>query len=117
MLEPQKKTKNAGCIEPIRNSGNGPKTTSQFFLHWANFDRQRQSLFNRITSIDDAMFAENKNSTVYIVISKTKMKILMSILMGIVLSTQRFNASCFYARTTKKKKKKTPDKILRNQNC
>ena len=56
------------------------------------------------------MFAENKNSTVYIVISKTKMMIFMSILMGIVLSIQKLNASCFYA-STKKNPKKTQNKI------
>ena len=63
------------------------------------------------------MFAENENSTVYTLISKTKMKIFMSILMGIVLSTQRFNASCLLEPKKKTNKKKRLHKILRNQNC
>ena len=62
------------------------------------------------------MFAENENSTVYTLISKTKMKIFMSILMDIVLSTQRFNAFCLLE-PKKKQTKKTLHKILRNQNC
>ena len=41
------------CIEPICNSGNGPKTTNQFFQHCASLDVQREALFNKITSIDD----------------------------------------------------------------
>ena len=60
------------CIDPICNSGDGYKTTNQFFLHCANFDGQRQTLFNKSTSIDNANLSENKNLTVYIVINKTE---------------------------------------------
>ena len=53
------------CIEPIWNSEKGPKTFNQFFRHCASFDVQRETLFNKITSIDDAILAENKNRTLY----------------------------------------------------
>ena len=65
-------------IESICNSGKGPKATSQFFLYCARFDVQRETLFNKITSIDDAILAENKNPNVYIVISKTKVQISLT---------------------------------------
>ena len=101
------------CIELICSSGNGPKTTNQFFLHCINIYGQRQRLFNKITSIDEVISAENKNSTAYIVISKTKFpKQSVTSVMGIVLSAERFNASCFCARTNKIR-----NKILLNQNC
>ena len=66
------------CFEPICNSGNGPKTTSQFFPHCASLDVQRETLFNKITSIDGVILAENKNRTVYIVIGKTKVQISLT---------------------------------------
>ena len=70
------------CIEPIFNSENSSKTTNQFFLHCANCDVERQIVLSKITSIDDddddAVLAENKSCTVYIVISKTKVKILLT---------------------------------------
>ena len=53
------------CIEPIGNSEKGPKITNQFFRHCASLDVQRETLFNKITSSDDAILAENKNHTVY----------------------------------------------------
>ena len=52
------------CTELIGSCRNGPETTNQFFLHCVNIYGQRQSLFNKITSIDDVISAENKNSTV-----------------------------------------------------
>ena len=53
----------------------------------------------------DAISAENKSNSVYIVISKSKVKISLTSCNfgnGHVLSTERFNASWFYARTRKK---------------
>ena len=35
------------CIEPICNCGNSPKAANQLLLHPANFDGQRQNLFNK----------------------------------------------------------------------
>ena len=47
----------------------------------------------------DTVFSENKSSHVYIVTNKTKVKDFLN--KEIFNSTERFNASCFYA-TTKK---------------
>ena len=60
------------CFDRICNSGDGPKTTYQIFLHCANFDVQRQTLFNKITSIEDTTLAENKNHTDFIAININK---------------------------------------------
>ena len=65
-------------IEPICNSGNGPKTTNQFFRHCASLDVQKETLFNKITGIDAAILVKNKNRTIYIVISKAKVQISLT---------------------------------------
>ena len=44
----------------------------------ASLDFQRETLFNKITSVDDTILAENKNRTVYFVISKTKVYISLT---------------------------------------
>ena len=69
------------CIEPICNSGNGPEATNFLFFFCANFDVPKQTVFDKITSIDDAILAENESCTAYIVISVTS-------LMVFVLSTE-----------------------------
>ena len=80
------------CIEPICNRGNGPKAANQLFLHPANFDGQRQSLFNKTKSQRNFF----RKSKVKIFLTKCNFG------NGHVLSTERFNASWFYARTRKK---------------
>ena len=37
----------------------GIKTTIHFFLHYTNFNTQRQSLFGKIARIDASIFTEN----------------------------------------------------------
>ena len=48
---------------------------SSFDTALASLDVQREILFNKITSIDDAILVKNKNRTIYIVISKAKVQI------------------------------------------
>ena len=60
------------CVKPICNGGNGPKTTNQFSFHFANINILRETPLNKIRNIHNAILEENKNRTVYIVISKTK---------------------------------------------
>ena len=65
------------CIETICNSGNGPEATNFLFFLCANFDVQKQTVFDKITSIDDAILAENENCTAYIVISVTSVMVFV----------------------------------------
>ena len=44
------------------NSGIG--TTIDVFLPWANFHSQRQTLFDKIATIDANILTENEDSTV-----------------------------------------------------
>lgn len=66
------------CVELICNSGNGTKTTKQFSFHLVNVNVPRETLINKVTIIGDAILAENKNHTVYIVIRKTKVEISLT---------------------------------------
>ena len=51
---------------------------SSFDTALASLDVQRETLFNKITSIDDAILVKNKNRTIYIVISKAKVQISLT---------------------------------------
>ena len=42
----------------------GIETTIHFFLHCANFDIQRQTLFDKIATIDGNILTENEDSIV-----------------------------------------------------
>ena len=42
----------------------GVETTIHFFLHRANFNTQRQTLFDKITTIDANILTENESSIV-----------------------------------------------------
>ena len=103
------------CIELICSSGNGPKTTNQFFLHCANIYGQRQNLLNKITSIDDVFLQKIKTALFTLLVAKPNQRFpkrSVTLVMGIALSTETFNTSCFCARTNKMR-----NKILQNQNC
>ena len=51
---------------------------SSFDTALASLDVQRETLFNKITSIDDAILVKNKNRTIYIVISKANVQISLT---------------------------------------
>ena len=44
----------------MRCAGSGNETTIHFFLHCANFNTQRQTLFNKISTIDANILTENE---------------------------------------------------------
>ena len=46
-------------IDPICSCSSGIETTILFFLHWANFNMQRQTLFDKIATIDANILTEN----------------------------------------------------------
>ena len=101
------------CIELICSSGNGPKTTNQFFLHCANFMvKGKASSTKSPVSITYVM---QKIKTALLLLAKPNWKFpkqSVTLVRGIVLSAERFNTSCFCARTNKMR-----NKTLLNQNC
>ena len=48
-------------IDPMCSCSNGIETTIHFFLHCANFNIQRQTLFDKIATIDANILTENED--------------------------------------------------------
>ena len=51
-------------IDPICSYSSGIETTIHFFLHCANFKVQRQTLFDKIATIDADILTENEDSII-----------------------------------------------------
>ena len=51
-------------IDPLCSCGNDIESTVHFFLHCQNFTTQRQTLLNRLKSINASIMTENENSLV-----------------------------------------------------
>ena len=51
-------------VDPINSRGSGTETKINFFLHCANFNTQRQTLFDKIATIDVNILTENKDGYV-----------------------------------------------------
>ena len=51
-------------INPMCSCSNDIETTIHFFLHFANFTTQRKTLFDKITTINANILAENKDSII-----------------------------------------------------
>ena len=49
-------------IDPMCSCSSGIETTIHFFLHCANFNIQRQNLFDKIATIDANFLTENEDS-------------------------------------------------------
>ena len=49
-------------VDPLRSRGNGIESTVHFFLHCPNFTTQRQTLLNKLKSINASIMAESENS-------------------------------------------------------
>ena len=55
-------------IDLMYNCGSGIETTTHFFLHCANFNTQRQTLFDKIATIGTNILTENNNSIVSVLL-------------------------------------------------
>ena len=55
-------------IDPMCSCSSGIETTIHFFLHCANVDIQRQTLFDGIATIDANILTGNENSIVNLLI-------------------------------------------------
>ena len=79
----------------------GIETTIHFFLHCANFNIQRQTLFDKIATIDENILTENEDSIVNtFLFGKPNRKNSFNIAMlnasiEYILSTGRFNDPLF----------------------
>ena len=51
-------------INPMCSCSNDIETTIHFLLHFANFTTQRKTLFDKITTINANILAENKDSII-----------------------------------------------------
>ena len=52
------------CVDPLCSSGNDIESTVHFYLHCPNFTTQRQTLLNKLKSINANIMTENENSVV-----------------------------------------------------
>ena len=51
-------------VDPLCSCGNDIESTVHFFLHCPNFTTQRQTLLNKLKSINASIMTENENSAV-----------------------------------------------------
>ena len=83
------------------NCRSGIETTTHFFLHCVNFNFQRQTLFDKLTTIDGNILVENEKSIVNTLLfgkSNFENSVNHAILIAsieYILSTQRFNEPLF----------------------
>ena len=88
-------------IDPMCNCGSGIETTIHFFLHCANFNTQRQTLFDKIATIDTNILTENDDSIVSVLLfgkqncEKSCNKSIINATIEFILSTERFSNSLF----------------------
>ena len=83
------------------NCSSGIETTIQFFFYCENFNIQRQSLFDKIATIDANILTENEDSIVNTLLfgkpnSKNSFnKAMLNASIEYILSTERFNNPLF----------------------
>ena len=88
-------------INPMYSCGNGIETTIHFFLYCANFNNQRQTLFDKITFTNATILTENEDSNVHTILFATPSsknsfnRAILSSSIEIILLTERFNNPLF----------------------
>ena len=88
-------------IDPMCSCSNDIETTIHVFLHGANFNTQRQTLFDKIATIDANILTENEDSIVYILLfgkpnsENSLNKAMLNASIEFILSTERFNNLLF----------------------
>ena len=84
-------------VDPLRSCGNGIESTVHFFLHCPNFTTQRQTLLNKLKSINANIMTENKNSVVRTLLfgrpdfNYSTNKEIINAIISSILTTERFN--------------------------
>ena len=88
-------------IDPMCNCGSGIETTVHFLLHCPNFITQRQTLFDKIATIDDNILKENEDIFVNVLlfgkpnIEDCLNKKVLNATIEFILSTERFENPLF----------------------
>ena len=71
-------------VDPMCSCGSGTETTKHSLLHCPNFHLQRQTLFDKIATIDPNILTENEESIVKIIV-------ILNASIEFILSRERFN--------------------------
>ena len=88
-------------IDPMCNCGSGIETTVHFLLHCPNYNPQRQTLFDKIATIDDNIVKENEDIFVNVLlfgkpnIEDCLNKEVPNATIEFILSTERFENPLF----------------------
>ena len=82
------------------NCNSGIETTAHFLLHCPNFNTQRQTLFDKIATIDANILIENENNINILLFGKPSSedrfnKQILNASIEFILSTERFNIPLF----------------------
>ena len=88
-------------MDPMWNCGSGIETIIHFFLHYANFNTQRQTLFDKIATIDTNILTEKDDSIVSVLLfgkqdrEMSCNKSIINATIEFILSSERFSNSLF----------------------
>ena len=88
-------------IDPLCSCGNDIESTVHFFLHCPNFTTQRQTLLNKLKSINASIMTENENSVVRTLLfgrpgfSYSTNKEIINGTISFILTAERFNCPLF----------------------
>ena len=84
-------------IDPLCSCGNDIESTVHFFLHCPNFTTQRQTLLNKLKSINASIMTENENSVLRTLLfgkpdfRYSTNKEIINAAISFILTTDRFN--------------------------
>ena len=88
-------------IDPLCSCGNDIESTVHFFFHCPNFTTQRQTLLNKLKSINASILTENENSVVKTLLFRrpdsrySTNKEIINATISFILTTERFNCPLF----------------------
>ena len=88
-------------VDPLCSCGNDIESTVHFFLHCPNFTTQRQTLLNKLKSINASIMTENENSVVRTLLfgrpdfNYSTNKEIINAAIIFFLTTERFNCPLF----------------------
>ena len=88
-------------VDPLCGCGNDIESTVHFFLHCPNFETQRQTLLNKLKSINASIMAENENSVVRTLLfgrpdfNYSTNKEIINATISFILTTERFSCPLF----------------------
>ena len=89
------------AVDPIGSCSSGIETTIHFFLHCVNFNIQRQTLFDKIATIDANILTENEdsilNTLLFVKLNSENSfnKTMLNTSIEYILSTERFDNPLF----------------------